>query len=162
MILVTVGTQLGFDRLIRIMDEIASHLPTTVVAQIGAGSFIPRNMQYHRRLEPSRFLELVENARVIVGHAGVGTVLAAEKYRKPLIVFPRSAGLGEHRNDHQAATASALASRQGISVATDRDELERALRRGLMSELELPLGPKPGPSLLAAVARFVETGELAF
>lgn len=162
MILVTVGTQLGFDRLIRTMDDIAPHLPSAVVAQIGAGSFVPRNMQYHRKLEPGRFLELVENARVIVGHAGIGTVLAAEKYRKPLIVFPRSAGLGEHRNDHQAATASALAKRQGIIVVTGREELEQALRSGLRSELMLPLGPKPGPGLLAAVARFVETGELAY
>lgn len=162
MILVTVGTQLGFDRLIGIMDDIAPHLPTPVVAQIGAGSFVPHNMQYHRMLEPGRFIELVENARVIVGHAGIGTVLAAEKYRKPLIVFPRSAGLGEHRNDHQHATASALTKRQGVCVATDREELEQALRRGLRSELPLPVGPNPGPGLLAAVARFVETGELAF
>lgn len=162
MILVTVGTQLGFDRLIGIMDEIAPHLPTPVVAQIGAGRFVPRNMQYHRTLEPGRFQELVENARLIVGHAGIGTVLASEKYRKPLIVFPRSAELGEHRNDHQAATASKLTSRKGICVATDREELEHAVRRGLRSELPLPLGPNPGQGLLTAVARFVETGELAY
>ncbi|OGS50798.1 MAG: glucuronosyltransferase [Erythrobacter sp. RIFCSPHIGHO2_12_FULL_63_10] len=162
MILVTVGLQLGFDRLIEAMDDIAPHLPAKVVAQIGAGSLVPRNMEFHRRLEPGRFMELVERARVVVGHAGVGTVLTAEKYRKPLIVFPRSSDLGEHRNDHQRATANALAGRPGISVAEDREQLEAALRSGLKSELSLPQGSGQGISLMAAVALFVETGELAF
>lgn len=162
MILVTVGMQLGFDRLIAVMDDIAPHLPAKVVAQIGTGSLVPRNMEFHRRLDPGRFLELVESARVIVGHAGVGTVLAAEKYRKPLIVFPRSSDLGEHRNDHQKATANALMDRPGISVANDREQLEALLRSGLGSELALPLGSRPGHGLMAAVALFVETGELAF
>lgn len=162
MILVTVGMQLGFDRLICAMDEITPRLPVEVVAQIGNGTLVPRNMRCYRQLEPGAFVELVERSCLIVGHAGIGTLLTAERYRKPLVLFPRRADLGEHRNDHQSATARAFADRPGISIARNSDELERAIAKGLEAPCSHPVKTSPKTNLVDAVARFIDTGELAF
>lgn len=37
--------------------------------------------------------------------------------------------MGEHRNDHQVATAKQLEQRRGVYIAHDRDALEALLRR---------------------------------
>ena len=49
--------------------------------------------------------------------------MTARQHLKPLVLFPRLASLGEHRNDHQLATTAALAGRPGIAIATRIDEL---------------------------------------
>ena len=50
MIFVTVGTSLPHDGLIEKIDELAGAgiLNDEVIAQIGAGSYIPKNIQYIR------------------------------------------------------------------------------------------------------------------
>ena len=50
-------------------------------------------------MRPSEFEAVLREASVIVAHAGIGTVLKAYKYRKPIILVPRQAAFGEHRND---------------------------------------------------------------
>ena len=75
MILVTVGTQLPFDRFIRIVDEAAPSLGRTVFAQVGRGSYQPRNMEYAALIDPLKFDELIARTELIVSHAGIGTVV---------------------------------------------------------------------------------------
>jgi UDP-N-acetylglucosamine transferase subunit ALG13 len=130
-ILVTVGTQLPFDRLIRIVDAAAPTLAEPVIGQTGAGRYRPVHMEAHATMDPAAFEVLLQQARVIVAHAGIGTVLMAQKHRRPIILFPRDAALGEHRNDHQAATVSALEDRPGIYVARDGQQLLALLDRRL-------------------------------
>ena len=45
MILVTVGMQLGFDRLVQAMDKLTPALSEPVVAQIGKSTFRPQHMR---------------------------------------------------------------------------------------------------------------------
>ncbi len=123
MILVTVGTQLPFDRLIRIVDKIAPTLGQTVFAQTGPGSYVPQNIDWQAMVKPVDFAEILDRATLIVAHAGVGSVLMAQQHRKPIIVFPRHASLGEHRNEHQLATIVALENRPGIYVARTKEVL---------------------------------------
>ena len=129
MILATVGTQLPFPRLIGILDELAPSLKERVVAQIGDNPESPRNIEHYRTMEPRQFEDLFRQADRIVAHAGIGTVLAAKKHGRPIIIFPRRAAMGEHRNDHQVATAKQLEQRRGVYIAHDRDALEALLRR---------------------------------
>ena len=128
MIVVTVGTQLGFDRLIEAMDRLAPELGTQVIAQTGKGQYVPRNMEAHEMIEPSRFEPMVKEAEVIVSHAGIGSVLTAARYAKPIVLMPRRASLGEHRNDHQMATSRKLDGRPGILIAQDETELAERIR----------------------------------
>ena len=123
MILVTIGMQLPFDRLIKAMDEIAARLDEPVVAQTGASSYRPRNFAGTPSIPPGEFDELFRQARLVVAHAGIGTVMNAQRHRKPIVLYPRRARFGEHRNDHQLATCSQLSQRPGIHVAWDNHEL---------------------------------------
>jgi UDP-N-acetylglucosamine transferase subunit ALG13 len=128
MILVTVGTQLPFSRLIQKLDALAPSLDMKVIAQVGDEPEPPKHIEYHRSMDPRAFETLFLQADRIVAHAGIGTLLAAKKHRKPIIVFPRRASWGEHRNDHQLATAKQLEGQRGIYVAYDEAELEALLR----------------------------------
>jgi UDP-N-acetylglucosamine transferase subunit ALG13 len=128
MILLTVGTQLPFDRLVRLVDQIAPQLDEEIFGQIGNGYYIPRNFTFHRTLGPVDFEQKVTASRVIVSHAGIGSLLVAKKCVKPIIFFPRRSALGEHRNDHQLATCSQVQQRVGVYVAYDEDELRTCLR----------------------------------
>lgn len=127
MILLTVGTQLPFDRLVRLMDEIAPVIDDEVIAQIGWGSFEPEHMTWHRMIEPVRFERYVSEARFIVSHAGIGSLLTAERHNKPIILFPRTCYLGEHRNEHQIATATMISGRPGLTVASNEEQLRHAV-----------------------------------
>ncbi len=131
MIVVTVGTQLPFDRLIRMIDELAPLLEHDVFAQTGVGTYVPKNMEWSSTVEASDFDSRLKACSVIVSHAGIGTVLKAYKYAKPIVLMPRLSSLGEHRNDHQLATVSQLRRREGIYVAENKQELESLLNRKL-------------------------------
>lgn len=125
MIFVTVGTQLPFDRLIGAMQDHAAQSDEPVVAQTGhlpPGDPWPA-LEAHATLPPERFAELMRAARIVVGHAGIGTVLSAAEHDRPLVVLPRRADLGEHRNDHQLATARRLEGRAGLHVAWETGAL---------------------------------------
>jgi len=130
-IIVTVGTQLPFDRLIKMMDDIAPDLGKPVMAQTGVGTYKCRNIQAAANYSPIEFDTYVKQCDVLVAHAGMGTVLKAYKYRKPIIIVPRKAALGEHRNDHQLATVSQLRSRIGIYAAETEADLRALLSRDL-------------------------------
>ncbi|MCA2409152.1 glucuronosyltransferase [Rhizobium leguminosarum bv. viciae 248] len=134
MILVTVGTQLPFDRLVKAVDTFANELSKPVLAQIGKGTYTPQNMKWIKNIEPKDFDNVFRDASVIVSHAGIGTVLTAKRFGKPIILVPRQAALGEHRNDHQLATVSQLVGRPGIYVAHTDDDL----RNYLLEELDSP------------------------
>jgi UDP-N-acetylglucosamine transferase subunit ALG13 len=127
-IVVTVGTQLAFDRLTGAVDQWAgNHSDVEVVAQVGPSMFAYRHMMHHKFLSPKEMNRLFQDASLIVAHAGMGSVLTALKYRKPILIMPRKASLGEHRNDHQMATAKWLVKRPGVKVAWDESEVATIL-----------------------------------
>jgi UDP-N-acetylglucosamine transferase subunit ALG13 len=109
-IFVTVGTQVAFDRLITAVDEWAgAAVGREVFAQIGPTRLRPRHIEYAPFVSPQECTERMLAAKAIVAHAGMGTILTALEMGKPLLVMPRRAALGEHRNDHQLATAHRFA-----------------------------------------------------
>ena len=60
-------------------------------------------------MSPKECTDRMVAADAIIAHAGMGTILTALEMGKPLLVMPRRAELGEHRNDHQLATAMRFA-----------------------------------------------------
>jgi UDP-N-acetylglucosamine transferase subunit ALG13 len=94
MIFVTVGTQLPFPRLINAMDDLADLLEEKVIAQTGSYSEPTRNVEKFDTLEPAKFEQYFIAARVIVAHAGIGSILSAKRYEKPLVLFPRRVRFG--------------------------------------------------------------------
>jgi UDP-N-acetylglucosamine transferase subunit ALG13 len=128
MIFVTVGTQLSFDRLIVAVDAWSRDNPgEEVFSQIGPGTFKPKYGKFEEFLQPDKANELFQRADLIVAHAGMGSILTALKYRKPILVLPRRASLWEHRNEHQLATAKWLGSKPGVFVANDAADVAAIL-----------------------------------
>jgi len=156
-IFVTVGGQLPFDRLVHTVDRWSMRQPSAnVFAQIGASDRPPAHIQWDRFLSPDEFEAKAREAEVLVAHAGMGSILTAFELEKPIIVMPRRANLGEHRNDHQWATVKNLGSHDGITVATDEEALLHELDN--LDRLEAP-SHEPGPEfarLLDFLSRAIE------
>jgi len=129
MIFLTIGTQLPFDRLVKAVDDVAPSLPFPVFGQIGRSSYQPKNFEFQQTLVPGEFKERFSSAKIIVAHAGIGTILAGLDFQKTLILMARKAALGEHRNDHQLATIAQLKKLEGIYEAEDAEGLKRLLDR---------------------------------
>jgi len=132
MIFATVGTQLPFDRLLGALDVWASyHTEVPVLAQTGGSTARFPNLTCQAHLDQKAFAARMAEAKVIVAHAGMGTILQAAEAGKQLILMPRRADLGEHRNDHQLATAAEMAMLSNVTVVTDASGLATALSRAL-------------------------------
>jgi UDP-N-acetylglucosamine transferase subunit ALG13 len=128
MIFVTTGTQLPFPRMIDAVGRIAADLNEEIIAQVGPDT-TPRDFPTHATLAPAQFTEFFGGARVVVAHAGIGSILSAKKFGKPVILMPRKHALGEHRNDHQMATAREVEGITGVYVAWNEDQLRATLAR---------------------------------
>ena len=157
MIFVTVGMQLPFDRLIQAMDRLASQLGEEVFAQIGETGFEPANMTWTPFLDGDEFEAKVQEARVIVSHAGVGSILAAQRNAKPLIILPRRAAFYEHRTDHQMHTVSALKGRRGIVPIGHESEIAQALKNAHEIDRSKITAAQASPSLQMALKDIIET-----
>lgn len=159
MIFVTVGTDLPFDRLVRTVDDwAAANGRRDVFAQIGETDWQPQHIACSKFLQPTEFTRRFAEAEVVVAHAGMGTILSALQWEKPILVMPRRASLGEQRNEHQLATARHLSEMGKINVAMDETEL-RGMLDGL-SELRPRerIGAYASDTLITALRDFIDGG----
>lgn len=157
MIFVTVGTQLPFDRMIRVVDEWAGRVGRReIVAQIGPGAYTPRNLKYRDFVTPAEFSRYTSDAKLIISHAGMGSILSALGMGKPILVMPRLAAFGEHRNDHQLSTAKRFREAGKIQVAMDERELGLYLDELDAISATERIGPHASPQLLSFLSQFIE------
>jgi beta-1,4-N-acetylglucosaminyltransferase len=123
-ILVTVGMHTdGFLRLVQAMDHIAAQIDEEVVMQIGNTPYEPRWTRWFTFASQQEIENLCQRARVIVCHAGAGSILTAMRYKRPLVVMPRRKRFGEVVDDHQLELAEALSRANLLQVAYQPAEL---------------------------------------
>lgn len=152
MIFVTVGTnEASFDRLLRAVAEL--RIDEQLVIQHGHSAPV-----HHPRAELIDFLsfeamiDTIQDARIVVTHAGVGSVMVALANSKRPIVVPRLRLFGEAVDDHQLQLGRRFAD-AGLVTLVERPE---ALADALMHE-QGPATLVPTSSRLAAELRsFVE------
>ncbi len=145
-----------FDRLIEVVDRWAGERGRSdVFAQIGPTDHRPAHIECSDFLEPDAFRARLEACSVVVAHAGMGTILSALQYGKPVLVMPRLARLRETRNDHQTATARRFAESGRVTAVYDVDALWEALDAldDLSAARAIP--DRASPELLARVRAFV-------
>jgi len=159
MIFATVGTQLPFDRLLLAVDTWAAmNSDVPVLAQTGRTATRYAHLTATPQMDQSRFADCVAQARVIVAHAGMGTILSAIEAGKPVILMPRRADLGEHRNDHQRDTAAEMAALSNVTVVEDSAALCSAISAALSRSNDPGLVARSGVAsarLLDAVRDFI-------
>ena len=160
MIFLTVGTQLPFDRLVGAVDRWAERRTgTRVLAQIGASTLKPRHIESRQFMDAGAFSAALTQCRAVVGHAGIGTILGALELGKPVIVMPRRAAFGEHRNDHQLATVAGLAHLRNLHVAADEEALFRSLEDVASATGSSDLRHHASDELIGAIRAFIRGSE---
>ena len=131
MIFLTVGTQFPFDRLIKAVDDAFDEglVDEEIFAQIGQGSYKPRNFKSVESLKKELFDDYIRKASSVISHAGVGTIAIALDYDKPLLVMPRLEKNGEVVNDHQVAIARKFEELGHILVAYQEEDLPEKVKK---------------------------------
>lgn len=159
MIFVTVGTDKPFDRMLRVIDAWArENNRRDVFAQVGVGAWKPDFIESVEFLEPQEFKGRFDEASLIISHAGMGTILSALLHGKPILVMPKLASLGEHRNEHQLATARRMLEMGKVSVAFDDEELFERLDHLEEIVPRVPIAPRASGPLVEGLRRFIQTG----
>jgi UDP-N-acetylglucosamine transferase subunit ALG13 len=157
-IFVTVGAQIPFDRLIAAVDlwaadQLADHC---LFAQVGEKGLRPSHIEFAELLEPPEFKRRVLWADVLVAHAGMGSILTALQYGKPILVMPRQGRLMETRNDHQVATALRFREMGKVAVAMDEAEIPSKLDGLASLGRSEQISDRASDELLAAIRGFIQ------
>lgn len=130
LIFLTIGSHEPFDRLIRAVDAWRAARPDApeVFGQItDRADYAPSAFEWTPYLTPAEYRERCRAAELIVSHAGMGSIITALTFGKPVAIMPRRGHLRETRNDHQFATAKRFDGRDGIWIAYDESELAEVL-----------------------------------
>ncbi len=153
MIFVTVGTnEARFDRLLRAVAELP--IDEEIVVQHGHSS--PIHAPHAKLVDFLSFEDMVETirkARVVVTHAGVGSVMVALANMKRPIVVPRRKSFGEAVDDHQLQLGQRF-SEAGLVTLVERPE---ALGEALIGEQGSPTVVPASSSLAADLGSFLDS-----
>lgn len=126
MILVTVGTNgTAFDRLLREVEALGNS--EEVIVQYGPSTLRPSNARCIPFLAFDELARLVRRSRVVITHAGVGSILLSLAERRRPIVVPRLRRLGEAVDDHQLALGRRLAAEGLVVLVEDPHSLPEAV-----------------------------------
>ena len=148
MIFVTVGTnEARFDRLLSAVAEIRPD--EDLVVQYGHSSRVgvARSEQFDF-LPFDRMVELVREARVVVTHAGVGSIMVALSGGKRPVVVPRLRAFGEAVDDHQLQLGRRFAAKGLVTLVERPEELG-----GVLDNASAPLTVTSRSNALAADLR---------
>lgn len=136
---VSVGNALQpFSRLLEGVSRFAVQLPQPVIVQHGHTPFSYRGCQAIPFLSMEEFLQSVQNAELLILHAGAGSIIHAVEARRFPVVMPRRAAQGEHVNDHQVELAQALAKHGKVVLADEPGDLMRAVQEALARQRQMP------------------------
>lgn len=109
MIFVTVGTHyIGFDRLVKKMDEITPNLGDEVMMQIGHTDYEPKHAKWFKFSDYDEILNIIKKSDIIICHGGAGTLLDILKLNKPVVIVPRLKKYKEVYDDHELELAESL------------------------------------------------------
>jgi len=125
MIFATVGScHLPFERMMRALavlpaDElIVQHGPAEPPPAARAVRFLPFD----------EIVALIDQAEMVISHAGVGSIVCSTRAGHTPIVFPRLSRFGEMVDDHQVELTGALEQRGTVRVAWGAEDLLAATR----------------------------------
>ena len=156
MIFITVGTDSSFDRMLKTIDAWAKESARSdIFAQIGKGGWKPPHIPHQEFLEPSEYRKTLNQAKLVIGHAGMGTILTTLSRGLPVLVMPKKASLGEHRNEHQTATAEHFSKLGKVYAAYDDQELRSFLDKVDTLTPKQTIGPWAGEPLTDRLHHFI-------
>ncbi len=126
MIFVVLGTQkFQCNRLLREMDLLVESgvITEKVFAQKGNSDYVPKHYEFTDFLVKEEFEKYVKESSLMITHSGVGTILAAIKNQKPVIVYPRLKKFKEHVDNHQLEIATDFSKKGLVLMCGEHDDL---------------------------------------
>jgi len=160
-VLVTLGLERKpFHRLARAIDELARRglLPSDTLLQFGHTPFRGKYCRGVQFLTWHELQDAVATAELVIGHAGVGTVLMALAAGKRPVIMPRSGRLGEHVDDHQERFTKVVADRGLVVSAWTPGELASLVESGDWAT-PVPVSSDDGPRLDACLDQLLLSWE---
>jgi UDP-N-acetylglucosamine transferase subunit ALG13 len=129
MIFVTVGSHptFGFARLLQALEPMSSH--EEIVVQHGPAPAPPGVARACPWLTFEEILDHMRAARVVVSHAGAGTLLCAHQLGHIPVVAPRLQRHGETVDDHQVDLARAFERTGQVLVAWEMEQLPELVKK---------------------------------
>jgi UDP-N-acetylglucosamine transferase subunit ALG13 len=120
----TVGsTWYPFDRLIKAVDELAAGSREEFFLQTGKNTYQPKNAKWKPYLSFQEMVEIIKKSRIVISHAGAGTILLCLNLGKSPIVVPRDPARGEHIDHHQNELCERLAKEGRLTIVHNLEEL---------------------------------------
>lgn len=121
----------------RLLDAVVAHislLPPPVVVQHGHTPFAAARCRAVEFMSMQEYADHIARARIVIMHAGAGSLIHALETGKRPIVMPRRKRSGEHVNDHQVELAEALAAQGKVVLIESSEDLAVAVRAALAVE----------------------------
>lgn len=130
LIFVVLGThELPFTRLLEEVERLAIEgvINERIVVQSGHTKYESTKMELIPFMSFEEMDRLYDEARLIIAHAGTGSIIQGVKKGKRVIAVPRLAKYGEHNDDHQLEIVAQFG-QAGHIIGTDGpSQLEEAL-----------------------------------
>ena len=131
MILVLLGTQNNsFHRLLEKIDDLINKkiIKEEVIVQAGYTKYETKNMKILDFVTSNQLEKMQKEARIIITHGGVGSIITSLKMGKKVIGVPRLHQYSEHVNDHQTQIVELFSQKGYIIGVLNLDDMEKALK----------------------------------
>lgn len=132
MILVMLGTQNNsFHRLLEEIDKLIEKeiIKEDVIVQAGYTKYESKNMEIFDLIPRDELEKYQSEARIIITHGGVGSIISSLKLGKKVIAVPRYHEYLEHVNNHQTEIVDTFDQKGYIIGIKQVSELEGALKK---------------------------------
>lgn len=127
MILVTLGTQKEqFTRLLEYIEK--SKIKEEIIVQAGYTKFESKKMKILDFITYKEMEEYIDKARIIISHAGTGSVLTPLKKGKKVIACARQAKYEEHVDDHQLELLEVFVDAGYVLELNENNSLDELLK----------------------------------
>lgn len=130
MIFVTLGTQdKPFSRLIEAVEKqvILGNIKEEVIVQSGCTKYSPGRLRIVDFMTEDEHIKTLKDARLIITHAGAGTIIQGLENNKVIIAAARKKEFGEHVNNHQEQLLENFSQAGYVLPLVDFDKLDKVL-----------------------------------
>lgn len=131
MILVMLGTQKNdFSRLLKEIEKCIDDgtINEEVIVQAGSTKYKTNKMKLFDLIGRDELDRKKQEARFIITHGGVGSIVGALKMNKKVIAIPRLKQYKEHVNDHQKQIVENFDQKGYIKGVIDITDLKKAIK----------------------------------
>lgn len=128
MILVTLGTQKQqFTRLLDMIEN--SKIKDKIIVQAGYTKYKSKKMEIFDFIDYQQMNDLIENADIIITHAGTGSIVTPLKRNKKVIAMARLKKYKEHVDDHQEQIVNIFSEVGYIEKIDDSSNLDEVINK---------------------------------